>query len=86
MLDFELIEGTFSKIALEKNCKIWICEKVGKRFSCIARYGEEKYSESRVVFEDERYVVFCENLNDQQTEEQIIEVMKNARKRQNIQL
>ncbi len=80
MLDFEFLNNELSKIAREKSCKIWICEKIGKRFSCIARYGEEQYTESEVIYEDEKYIVFVENVTEEILKAHITEVIKNARK------
>ncbi len=81
MLDFDRLNKFLLAIANEKGCKIWICEKVGRRLSCVAKYGEEQFCESRVIYEDDRYVVFCENLNDEQMEKYLVEVIGNARKR-----
>ncbi|MGQ9856177.1 MAG: hypothetical protein ACUVQF_05525 [Fervidobacterium sp.] len=47
------------------NTKIWICEKIGRRLSCIARAGDEKYSESFIVYEDEKYLMFAEREVDE---------------------
>ncbi|WP_041446335.1 hypothetical protein [Pseudothermotoga thermarum] len=80
MLDFDTLNKLLPRVVIEKNCKIWICEKVGKRLSCIAKYGEEHYCETRIIYEDEKYVVFSQNLNDEQTQKQIVEVIKSARK------
>ncbi len=80
MLDFKILDNELSKIARENSCKIWICEKIGKRFSCIAKYGKEQYTESEVVYEDEKYIVFVENVTEEILKVHITEVIKNARK------
>jgi len=60
MSDFEKLSELLKPYAEKLNTKVWICEKIGRRLSCIARAGEESYSESFIAYEDERYVVFCE--------------------------
>lgn len=67
MSDFEKLSQLLLPIAKKLNTKVWICEKIGRRLSCIARAGEETYSESYQVYEDEKYVVFAEKeLNNSQ--------------------
>ncbi|MFN3691278.1 MAG: hypothetical protein ACK4R7_00155 [Fervidobacterium sp.] len=71
MSDFNVLFEQLSKIleplAEKLNTKIWICEKIGKRFSCIARAGIENYCESYIVYEDEKYIVFAQRqLNEQE--------------------
>jgi hypothetical protein len=60
MSDFERLSELLKPYAERLNTKVWICEKIGRRLSCIARAGEENYSESFIAYEDERYIVFCE--------------------------
>lgn len=57
---FEQLSKTLEPLAKNLNTKIWICEKIGKRFSCIARAGIENYCESYIVYEDEKYIVFAQ--------------------------
>jgi len=49
-------------IASKFKCKIWVCEKIGKRISYIQglKAGEERYLPAQVVFANERYAVMCE--------------------------
>ncbi|MCX7812758.1 hypothetical protein [Pseudothermotoga sp.] len=56
-------EELLRMIAQRFDCKIWVCEKMGKRISHVRglKAGEEKYIEPTVVFEDERYIVFVES-------------------------
>lgn len=60
MSDFERLSEILKPYARIFNTKIWLCEKVGRRLSCIARAGEETYSESYIVYEDQKYVLFAE--------------------------
>jgi len=71
MSDFERLSQLLMPIAQKFNTKIWVCEKIGRRLSCIARAGEETYSESYQIYEDERYVVFAEKeiRNEQEIDE-----------------
>ncbi|AFG34429.1 hypothetical protein Ferpe_0288 [Fervidobacterium pennivorans DSM 9078] len=60
MSDFEKLSELLKPYAERLNTKIWICEKIGRRLSCIARAGEESYCESYIAYEDDKYAVFCE--------------------------
>ncbi|MGC8902305.1 MAG: hypothetical protein ACP5KD_02995 [Fervidobacterium sp.] len=60
MSDFERLSKLLEPVANMLNTKIWICEKIGRRLSCIARSGEENYCESFKIYEDQKYVVFAE--------------------------
>ncbi|MCX7653475.1 MAG: hypothetical protein N2Z58_02200 [Fervidobacterium sp.] len=60
MSDFEKLSKLLSPIAERFNTKVWICEKIGKRLSCIARAGQESYTEGFIVYEDDKYVVFSQ--------------------------
>jgi hypothetical protein len=60
MSDFEKLSELLKPYAERLNTKIWICEKIGRRLSCIARAGEESYRESFIAYEDDKYAVFCE--------------------------
>ncbi len=60
MSDFEKLSELLKPYAEKLNTKIWICEKIGRRLSCIARAGEESYCESYIAYEDDKYAVFCE--------------------------
>jgi len=55
-------EKLLLQIASEFGCKIWVCEKIGRRISYIQglKAGEERYLPAQVVFENERYAVMCE--------------------------
>ncbi|AMW32154.1 hypothetical protein SAMN04488510_11925 [Fervidobacterium changbaicum] len=60
MSDFERLSQILTPYAQQIGAKLWVCEKIGRRLSCIARAGEETYGESFIVYEDEKYVAFCE--------------------------
>ena len=60
MSDFEKLSEVLKPYAERLNTKIWVCEKIGRRLSCIARAGEESYRESFIAYEDDKYAVFCE--------------------------
>ncbi|ODN30510.1 hypothetical protein [Fervidobacterium thailandense] len=82
MSDFERLSEILKPYAEILNTKIWLCEKIGKRLSCIARAGEETYSESYVVYEDQKYVLFAEReLSDDEKvkAEEIIRAVEKAR-------
>jgi len=51
---------------------VWICRKVGKRMSCIARAGSENYSEAFISYEDENYVLFTEREITRDDERELI--------------
>jgi len=58
--DFEKLSDFLKPYADNLDTKVWICRKVGKRMSCIARAGSENYSEAFISYEDENYVLFTE--------------------------
>lgn len=60
MSDFETVSRLMAPYAEWLGTKIWLCEKVGRRLSCVGRAGEERYDESFIVYEDERFVLFAE--------------------------
>ncbi|HIP92151.1 MAG TPA: hypothetical protein EYH25_01650 [Thermotoga sp.] len=52
------------EIAKKYDCKIWIAKKIGKRISYISglKAGKEKFLPPEVVYEDEKIVIFSEDL------------------------
>ncbi len=54
------------KMAQAFKCKVWVCEKFGKRVSFIQglKAGPERFEPPRVVFEDEKFVVFAQVENE----------------------
>lgn len=82
MSDFERLSEVLKPYAKLLGTKIWLCEKIGKRLSCIARAGEETYSESYVVYEDEKYVLFAErefSVEEKAKAEEIVRAVERAR-------
>jgi len=74
MSDFRTLSKYLEDVAKVLNTKVWICEKIGRRLSCVARAGEESYSEAYQVYEDDKYVVFAERqLNNSEESELIID-------------
>ncbi len=79
-------EKLLKKIAESFNCKIWVCEKVGKRISHIPgmKAGEESFVPPVVGFEDEKYIVFVElqTLSDEikQMCKKVVECVRSDRK------
>ncbi len=65
MSDFEKLSSMLIQYAAMLNTKIWICEKIGRRLSCIALAGDERYTESFIVYEDEKYLMFAEREIDE---------------------
>lgn len=61
---FEKLSELLKPVAEKLNTKIWVCEKIGKRLSCIARAGNEEYTESFIVYENGHYIVFAERMID----------------------
>lgn len=51
------------EIAKKYDCKIWISEKVGKRWSCYGnlKAGEEQFLPAELVLESGRFGIFAEN-------------------------
>ncbi|MGB4263428.1 MAG: hypothetical protein WBJ29_07860 [Fervidobacterium sp.] len=79
--DFEKLSEFLKPYAEKLNTKVWICKKVGKRMSCIARAGSENYSEAFVSCEDENYVLFTEReVTDTVDRELVDELMISFRK------
>lgn len=54
------------KMAQDFKCKVWVCEKVGRRISFIQglKAGNESFEPPKVVFEDEKFVVFAQVENE----------------------
>jgi len=79
-------EKLLKQIAQIFNCKIWVCEKVGRRISHIPglRAGEERFVPPLVAFEDEEYVVFAQldRVSDQlkQMCKKVIDCVRSDRK------
>lgn len=50
------------RIVQDFKCKVWVCEKIGKRVSFIQglKAGLERFEPPKIVFEDERFVVFAQ--------------------------
>ncbi len=72
MLDFKTLSNYLEDVAKVLKTKVWICEKVGRRLSCIARAGEENYGEAYQVYEDEKYMVFSERQLSTSEENELI--------------
>ncbi|QTA37677.1 hypothetical protein JYK00_08090 [Thermosipho ferrireducens] len=66
MSDFKKIKEILEKIARKYNCKIWICEKIGKRISFIEglKAGKEFFMPPQIVYEDNEIIIFTENLTE----------------------
>ena len=81
MLDFEKLSDFLKPYAEKLNTKVWICEKVGKRMSCIARAGLENYSEAFISYEDDKYALFTERaIVDAYEKDLVNELMVSFRK------
>ncbi|MBO8160213.1 MAG: hypothetical protein H0Z24_01135 [Thermosipho sp. (in: Bacteria)] len=65
---------------------MWICEKIGRRISYIEglKAGNEYYLPPEILYEDEKYVIFTENLSkkDEKLFKLIHEVIENVRNNQ----
>lgn len=72
MSDFEKLSDFLKPYADNLDTKVWICRKVGKRMSCIARAGSENYSEAFISYEDENYVLFTEREITRDDERELI--------------
>jgi len=70
--DFEKLSDFLKPYADNLDTKVWICRKVGKRMSCIARAGSENYSETFISYEDENYVLFTEREITSDDEKELI--------------
>lgn len=82
MSDFELISAILAPYSEKLGTKIWICEKIGRRLSCIGRAGEESYEQAFVVYENEKYVLFAERKftdQERQLAAQIAETVERTR-------
>ncbi len=59
-MEKETFISELKHIALLYNVKIWIAEKMGRRWSYIAGAGEEFFLPSRMIAQIGRYAVFVE--------------------------
>lgn len=79
-------EELLKQIAEMFDCKVWVCEKVGRRINHIPnlKAGRERFVPPTVAFEDENYVVFVEadGLNEELIKlcEKVVECVRCARK------
>jgi len=79
--DFEKLSDFLKPYADNLDTKVWICRKVGKRMSCIARAGSENYSEAFISYEDEKYALFTEReIVDAYEKDLVNELMVSFRK------
>ncbi|ACR79120.1 hypothetical protein [Kosmotoga sp. DU53] len=62
-----------------KDTKVWIAEKFGRRWSYIKGFGEEQYVPVEIVLEFGKYAVFAENLSEVQKEKLQQEIMRKLR-------
>lgn len=70
MLDFKRI---LEEIAEKYDCKIWISEKIGKRWSFYRdlKAGREKFLPAELLVENERFGVFAEDFPEDKKNEVI---------------
>ncbi|AAD36343.1 hypothetical protein THMA_1293 [Thermotoga maritima MSB8] len=70
MSDFKRI---LEEIAEKYNCKIWISEKIGKRWSFYRdlKAGREKFLPAELLVENERFGVFAEDFPEDKRDEVI---------------
>lgn len=75
------LKSILEKIARKYNCKIWINKKIGRRISFIEKAGNEYYLPPMVVYEDDKFIIFVENLkrSDEKLKKLIQEVVDCAR-------
>lgn len=76
MLDFEKLSGLLKQYVEKLQTKVWVCEKVRRRLSCIARAGEDNYSENFIVYEDDKYTIFCEREHSNEDRELVKNVLE----------
>ncbi|ABR31442.1 hypothetical protein SU69_08115 [Thermosipho melanesiensis] len=57
------LKELLNTIVKKYNCKIWINKKIGKRTSFVEKAGNEYYLPPEVIYEDEEFIIFSENLN-----------------------
>jgi histidinol phosphatase-like enzyme len=70
MSDFKRI---LEEIAEKYDCKIWISEKIGKRWSFYRdlKAGREKFLPAELLVENERFGVFAEDFPEDKKDEVI---------------
>ncbi|ABQ47511.1 hypothetical protein Tpet_1503 [Thermotoga petrophila RKU-1] len=70
MLDFKRI---LEEIAEKYDCKIWISEKIGKRWSFYRdlKAGREKFLPAELLVENKRFGVFAEDFPEDKKDEVI---------------
>ncbi|MBZ4661450.1 MAG: hypothetical protein JG779_604 [Thermotoga sp.] len=70
MSDFKRI---LEEIAEKYDCKIWISEKIGKRWSFYRdlKAGREKFLPAELLVENERFGVFAEDFPEDKRDEVI---------------
>jgi histidinol phosphatase-like enzyme len=70
MSDFKRI---LEEIAEKYDCKIWISEKIGKRWSFYRdlKAGREKFLPAELIVENERFGVFAEDFPEDKKDEVI---------------
>ena len=83
MSDSKKLKSLLEQIAENFNCKIWIAQKIGKRISFIndLKAGKEFFMPPKILWENERYIVFAENVNsiDNNFQKYLDEVIKIVR-------
>ncbi|MDK2886481.1 MAG: hypothetical protein PWP54_1039 [Thermosipho sp. (in: thermotogales)] len=86
MSDFEKLKELLEKISVKYNCKIWIAQKIGKRISFINKLkaGKEYFLPPKILWENENFVIFSENLNSldaelQQLLNEVIDIVRNIK-------
>ncbi|WP_018962479.1 hypothetical protein [Coprothermobacter platensis] len=61
-------ETLLKQTAQMLGCKIWVCEKVGRRMSYLPplKAGEDKYIEPQIICEDEKFALLgeCQEVNE----------------------
>ena len=71
------------RIALLYNIKIWIAEKMGRRWSYVAGVGEEFFLPSRMIAQIGKYAIFVEG--DSFDKEVIVNNVRKLLESQNFQ-
>jgi hypothetical protein len=80
MSDFEVLKKLLEQIAEKYKCKIWIAQKIGKRISFVKnlKAGNEYFSPPQILWENQKYIIFAENVNslDDNFQKKLNEVIK----------